>query len=151
MVTQSTFPLARFRIDLDFELNRRVSLYYLDVYVRKYSALQVYQGWVGILGGRVGIQGVGGVRIPEGMGTPGGCYIKGVDMVGKRAVRILLECFLVHSVILLPDSQLFLDYMMFLKRLAQKAEQNAEESRQKIVTSDHIRAVSKVQRGLVGV
>ena len=25
VVTQSTFPLARFRIDLDFELNRRVS------------------------------------------------------------------------------------------------------------------------------
>ena len=33
----------------------------------------MYQGWVG----RVGIQGVGGVRIPEGMGTPGGVISRG--------------------------------------------------------------------------
>ena len=38
VVTQSSFP-AGGRIDLDFELNGRVFLYYCDIYVRKYSAL----------------------------------------------------------------------------------------------------------------
>ena len=54
VVTRSSFP-AGGRIDLDFELNRRVFLYYRNVYLHKYSALHMRQyfwvagAWINVL------------------------------------------------------------------------------------------------------
>ena len=52
------------------------------------------------MGGESGYTRGGWGAYTRGDGYTRGCYIKGLGMVGKRAVRILLEYFLVHSVIL---------------------------------------------------